>query len=481
MQQIPKYQVVKRIQDDNGWWRTPHELGPDYCDLGRRAYFSLLYALTTQFVPRRAVLLLGPRRVGKTVLMHQVVAQLIADGVPAKQICYLSVDHPIFNGNGLEELLELYAEAAQIDLKMNDRLYVLYDEIQYLKDWEVHLKALVDRYANIKFLVSGSSAAALRLKSSESGAGRFTDFLLPPLTFHEYLELSGSADLVEVTSGFNRARDITALNQHFLSYLNFGGYPEVMFSKTIQKDPGRFIKSDIIDRVLLRDLPSLYGIQDIQELNSLFTTLAYNTATEVSLEKLSKTSGVAKNTIKRYIEYLEAAFLVKLVHRIDRNAGHFSRINFFKVYLTNPSMWAALFQVLKGDDPFLPLLTETAIFAQWFHEPQPRYYARWDGGSGEVDIVGLTGDQRAAWALEVKWSDRYVSNPGELKSLLSFCSTNNLASAIITTVSKQQTVQYRGIDFEFVPASLYCWTIGHNIVTTRHFHYLTEEDDRVLL
>ncbi len=109
-------------------------------------------------------------------------------------------------------------------------------------------------------------------------------------------------------------------------------------SPDIQGDPARFVKADIIDNVLLRDLPSLYGIQDIQELNSLFTTLALNTASEVSLEELSKNSGVAKNTIKRYIEYLEAAFLIRVVHRVDQNGRRFKRVNFFKVYLTNPSI-----------------------------------------------------------------------------------------------------------------------------------------------
>ncbi len=53
------------------------------------------------------------------------------------------------------------------------------------------MKVLVDTYPALKVVVSGSAAAALRLKSQESGAGRFTDFLLPPVTFYEYLALLG--------------------------------------------------------------------------------------------------------------------------------------------------------------------------------------------------------------------------------------------------------------------------------------------------
>ncbi len=157
----------------------------------------------------------------------------------------------------------------------------------------------MDTHPNIKAVVSGSAAAALRLKSDESGAGRFTDFLLPPLTFYEYLELLGEGSLVNrQAKGFFTTESIDLLNTKFIYYLNFGGYPEVIFSPQIQSDPARFIKSDIIDKVLLRDLPSLYGISDIQELNYLFTTLAFNTADEVSLEGLSQSSGVAKNTIR---------------------------------------------------------------------------------------------------------------------------------------------------------------------------------------
>lgn len=71
--------------------------------------------------------------------------------------------------------------------------------------------------------------------------------------------------------------------------------------------------------------------------------MAFNTADELSLQELSANSGVAKNTIKRYVEYLEAAFLIRTVHRIDESARRFHRARTFKVYLTNPSMRAALF------------------------------------------------------------------------------------------------------------------------------------------
>jgi len=88
---------------------------------------------------------------------------------------------------------------------------------------------------------------------------------------------------------------VDALNWEFINYLNFGGYPEGVFSEQVQEDPSRFIKSDVIDKVLLRDLLSLYGISDIQELNSPVCRPAYNTAQEVEIGKLLQNSSVVAN------------------------------------------------------------------------------------------------------------------------------------------------------------------------------------------
>jgi predicted AAA+ superfamily ATPase len=441
---IPRDQVIKRLQVENVWWAEPHSINEVYRNYRRRAYFDLLFPLLRQAEVRRAVLLMGPRRVGKTVLLHHVIQKLLSDSVPAPDLCYISVDHPIYNNRGLEELLETYAEAAGVDLGSGTR-FVFFDEVQYVREWEVHLKTLVDSY-------------------HESGAGRFTDFLLPPLTFHEYIELRGLDGLVQRIPGtvFFDATDIGALNDAFIQYLNFGGYPEVVFSEAIQADPGRFIKSDIIDKVLLRDLPSLYGIQDVQELNYLFTSLAYNTANEISLEQLSQSSGVAKNTIKRYIEYLEAAFLIKVVHRVDRSAKRFQRANFFKVYLTNPSMRGALFAPVSADDETIGDLAETAIFSQWFHRDVPLHYARWE--KGEVDVVDVRPDFRAAWAMEVKWSDRYVDHPNDLKSVVAFCQANDLGDVIVTSRSRFAFRTVRAINIVFLPCSALCYSIGYNLL-----------------
>lgn len=472
LRSFSKTQILNKIRFENPWWEKA-EIDEYFSAMRKRLYFKLFSPLVYEKSVKRAVVLMGPRRVGKTVMLFHLVQDLIEHGVSPQKICYLSIENPIYTGLSLEELLHYFLEVT--NQSPSEELYVIFDEIQYLKDWEVHLKTLVDSYHKIKFIASGSAAAALRLKSNESGAGRFTDFILPPLTFHEYIDLKGLSHLVSLkekewkgkAANYFQTTDIESFNKHFIDYINYGGYPEVSLSPEIQANPGRYIRNDIVDKVLLRDLPSLYGIKDVQELNALFTTIAYNSGNEFTYEQLSISSGVSKNTIKRYIEYLEAAFLIRVINKIDQNAKKFKRATAFKIYLTNPSLRSALFAPIGNDDDFIGNMVETAIFSQWGHNTDfTPYYARWK--NGEVDIVRLSAEkQKPLWAVEIKWSNRYVKSLSKLSNLKVFCQKNKLDSTLVTTLNIEEIKEDDGIIYDFTPSSLYCYTVGRNAVERR--------------
>ena len=231
MRRVSEEQVTDRLRTDNPWWNQVG-IGSPLDGMRPRAYFDLFFPLMRATGVRRAVVLLGPRRVGKTVMLHQAIDRLMKEGVPGSQITYVSVDHPLYHGLSLEQLLAWSGEAA--GARAGEVRYVFFDEIQYLRDWEIQLKVLTDDRPLTRVTVSGSAAPALRLRSQESGAGRFADFLLPPLTFYEYLDLVDELDLVTHRPGDRswrfRATDIGRLNERFLHYLNFGGFPEVVCS-----------------------------------------------------------------------------------------------------------------------------------------------------------------------------------------------------------------------------------------------------------
>lgn len=467
-----KEQVIKRMRNDNPWWMT-NAIPQDFHEMRHRLYLDSFYQEVTNRDIRRGVILMGPRRIGKTVMIYHAIERLIEQGIPAQQIIYLSIDTPIYNNLSLEELFSLAKEALNSENAAED-YYVFYDEIQYLKDWEVHLKSLIDTYRSVKFIATGSAAAALKMKSNESGAGRFTDFMLPPLTFNEYihlLNLNGiitkrPEDAENPESTFASTLDIGMLNRHFVDYINYGGYPEIVFSEKMRQDPGQYIRHDIVDKVLLRDLPSLYGIQDTQELNRLFIYIAYHSGEEFSYEGISKESEIKKEVLKKYLLYLEAAFLINIVYKVDANAKKMQRITAFKIYLTNPSLRCALFSPLTETDPAIGGMVETAIYAQWLQKrASVIYYANWNKGAspGEVDIVGINvAKQKPDWAVEIKWSDRYFDKPTELKSLLYFMENNHLERATVTSLTKRGVKQLKTVRLEFVPSAIYAYTVGHN-------------------
>lgn len=433
-------------------------------DLTPRAYLGPVRQLLQSGL-RRAVVLLGPRRVGKTVLIRHLMASLLNDGVSAQRIAYVEMDHPLLHGQSLEALVRQIEEITPAD---GEPRYLFFDEIQSHKDWEKHLKPLVDHRPDLHLLVSGSAAAALKRKSTESGAGRFSDFLLPPLTFSEYLQLRPEPPaMYEEGPGLYALEDIGRLNEQFVDYVNFGGYPELALSPTVRGNPERFVKSDIVDKVLLRDLPQLYGIKDIQELNSLFTLLAFNTAEEVSFEQLSQRSGVGKQTIQKYIEYLEAAFLIKRVFRVDQDGRRYQRERNFKVFLTNSAMHTGLFGAKTPDQPDFGHMVETALFAQRIHEDARLNYARWGADDCEVDLIESSQALKPVTALEIKWSDKYAGRPEALKGLMRFVRNNKLPHAWASTRTRFDRQVIDGCEIRQWPAAALAFHYGTRAVQGR--------------
>jgi hypothetical protein len=427
---VSNQQVAEHLKQLNPWWSSG-QMDAVTVGLRPRAYLGLVQKLLADPLLRRAVVLLGPRRVGKTILIRHLIADLLNSGVSGQSVAYVEMDHPLLHGQSLADLIRHVEDIAPGGEGLR---YLFFDEVQSHKDWEKHLKPLVDHRPDLRILVSGSAAAALKRQSTESGAGRFTDFLLPPLTFSEYLQLrTEPAAIHEEEPGLYVLEDITRLNQQFVEYVTYGGYPELALSPSVRGNPERFVKSDIVDKVLLRDLPQLYGIKDIQELNSLFTLLAFNTGEEVSFEALSQRSGVGKQTIQRYIEYLEAAFLIKRVFRIDQDGKRYQRERSFKVYLTNSAMYTGLFGAQDADHADFGHLVETAVFAQRFHEDARLNYARWGADDSEVDLVESSPALKPMAALEIKWSDRAVDRPEELKGLTKFGRRHRLPLVWATT------------------------------------------------
>lgn len=144
------------------------------------------------------------------------------------------------------------------------------------------------------------------------------------------------------------------------------------------------------------------------------------------------------------------------------------RVTTFKIYITNPALRCALFSPLTFNDNMMGNMVETAIFAQWIQRNSTDvYYANWKEGrsKGEVDMVGLDiARQKPGWCVEIKWSDRYITETADLKSLLSFLDANRMDSAIVTSISTYEIKQLEHATLHFIPSALYAYTCGHNTI-----------------
>ena len=451
----------------NPWWDDA-----DIPELNHmRAYFRSFKDLALNWNVHRSVILMGPRRVGKTVMLNQLIRQAVETGLSPRHVLFASVDDPLLSGVALEQLLFLFEDMTQHD--HTDRRIVIFDEIQNLDNWEVHLKVLTDKYPNTRFIASGSAAATLRRRSQESGAGRFTDFFLPPLTFAEFLDFRNQAEKLirpnQTGQGLDYATtDINLLNSEFVDYMNFGGYPETVLEQEVRQDAYYHLRRYVIDEVLNHDLAGLYGIQDIREVNKLLMTITFSSGQEISIDSISKNLGLARNTVIRYLDYLEAAFLIARVRRIDDTGRTFKRTSRIKVYITNPSMRAAFFGPLSEENgPEFGHLVETAVLGH-YHQYDFRHsvhYARYNSGrkgSLEVDFVRVdSGSLLPLEICEVKWSDRYAGNPARLVGLVDFAKKMRKQipiNALTRTVSS--TNVYDGIKVRHYPCALYCYQVG---------------------
>jgi Holliday junction resolvase-like predicted endonuclease len=128
-------------------------------------------------------------------------------------------------------------------------------------------------------------------------------------------------------------------------------------------------------------------------------------------------------------------------------------------------MRAALFGPVDEHDPTTGQLVETAVFSQWLHNAafvDSLYYARWK--KGEIDLISLDAvRQRPLFAVEVKWSDRPFDDPREIRALIEFSKKHALGRApLLTTCSKSGIKEMGGVQVEFMPSSVHCYTVAKN-------------------
>ena len=175
-------EVLGVLQGFNPWWVGKTQALPEF----RRLAFNICHQHLVDVSLRRAVLLSGPRRVGKTTILWQTAQHLIEKGRNPKSVFYLSLDHPILKLLPLSEILRMYHETIHPEGR---EVVLLLDEVQYSADWDLQIKHLIDHKSEYRILATGSASVTHREKLSESGVGRWIQVPIPTLSFYEFLQV----------------------------------------------------------------------------------------------------------------------------------------------------------------------------------------------------------------------------------------------------------------------------------------------------
>ncbi len=397
---ITKENVLRVLTAYNPWWKTGSVNSSMKYSYRRFAFYEAMNRLTNKEL-RRSVVITGTRRVGKTTIQYQMIDALLNSGVAPQKIVFISMDHPMLKLSQFQDILDCYHE----NIHPGQDVYYFFDEIQYAQDWDRWLKVIYDMQPDTYVVATGSASPVLMKGSRESGAGRWTVIQVPTLSFYEYCELMSVArpDIpndLKVTSLLNKTQvertqimiQLSKVQNYFMRYLLIGGFPELALADN-DLLAQQIMREDVVDKVLKRDLPSIYNIRNSTELERIFLYLCNVSSEIVSIEAIAKElNGVSRTTVENYIQYLESANLIYRSFPVDLTGKKVLKAS-PKIYIADAAIRNAVLMddSVMTDAAEMGKVVETAVYkhiaAFYYQYATSVGYYRGGKKNKEIDIV----------------------------------------------------------------------------------------------
>lgn len=396
---ISKDGILKVLTAYNPWWQTG-VVNPRMSKTYKRFAFHEAMKLLNNSI-RRTVVLTGTRRVGKTTIQYQMIEALLKAGVPPQKIVFISLDHPMLKLSQFQDVLDCYHE----NICAEQDVYYFFDEVQYAQDWDRWLKIIYDMQPDTQVVATGSASPALMKGSRESGAGRWSVIQVPTLSFYEYCELLDverpnipkdlkPSSMLQKTQ-MERQQimlQLSKVQNHFMRYLRVGGFPELALADN-DLMAQQIMREDVVDKVLKRDLPSLYNIRNATELERIFLYLCNVSSEIVSIEAITKElNGVSRVTVGNYIRFLESANLIYQSWPVDMAGKKVLKAK-AKIYIADAAIRNAVLMddSIMADPVAMGKVVETAVYkhvaAFYYQRATSVGYFRGGRRNKEIDIV----------------------------------------------------------------------------------------------
>ena len=372
---------------------------------------------------------LGPRRAGKSVFSLMLLK--------GKSFLYFNFDDPALVG----EKLDLYELVDELHKFYGDTKFVLFDEIQNLKGWELFANRLHRQGYNL--ILTGSNANLLSVELATHLTGRHLPIEILPFDFQEFLKAKNF-------SKFDQKPELLKLLEQ---YMTFGGFPEVV---TKNQHPRGYLDV-LFDSLLFKDVVKRHKVRFSEQIDQLGSYLINNVSNQYSFRKIANILKFKSDvTLERYLKYLEEAYIIFSLSGFSAKAGERLRSP-KKIYTVDNGFVASkAVQHFSDNGKLMENLVFTEFVKRGFEPNRELFYYKTRNGR-EVDFAIMNGYEISK-LIQVCYDVRNLdAEQREVKSLIEASDELKVDNLTVLTWDDEREVKKNGKTVKFKP--LWKWLL----------------------
>lgn len=330
--------------------------------------------------------LIGLRRSGKSVILQQIMNELIENGIDASQIIYINFEDFQYSFiTGAEQLYQYIRDQR----KNEKKYYMFFDEIQMVNEFERVINSFRATW-DVSIFITGSNGKLLSGELATLLSGRYVSFRVMPFSFVECCEI----------------RQVTEpSDEDLIEYMNWGGMPQ-RFSMKSESETRTFLQ-DLYNSVVLRDIVQRTGAKEVDLINRIIEYLMLNPSQTFSAKGIlnyfkSVDRTISAQTLYNYLDHIQTSLIVSKVQRYDiREKQLLTTLD--KYFLTDLGLGRIHNSGYKLE---MGAMLENIVY----NELRSRDYEVYVGKipNGEVDFVAVKGNQREYYQVVYYLSEQSV-------------------------------------------------------------------------
>lgn len=420
-------QIIEILIESN-FWRQDQNVG-----IERTNYLNRLSDLAREGM---AVTIVGPRRSGKSTIMYQLIKRLIDGGVPRENTLHVNFEDPRFYGELNPQFMSKLFDAYMMILRPKGKVYIFLDEVQNVAGWERFVRFLVDQQRHAIY-ITGSSSSLLSKELGTLLTGRHLDLTIYPLSFSEFLFFKG----IKLDNQLDLLSQKTKIRRLVGEYMRWGGFPAAVLGKNKQE-----ILLNYMGDILSRDIVERYNIKKVNNLKTLSKYYMTNCASLISFNSIKGFINMPVDTVERYSEYLNNAFLFFYLKRFSYSLKEQEK-NLRKVFCIDSGLRNA---VSMGFSEDRGKVLENIVFLNFLQKGNEVYY--WKDKQGyEVDFIVVEGG-KVTGVYQVSYSVREArTKTRETNALIRALICFDLKEGTIITENQEMEETLKGFRIRYMP------------------------------